>query len=184
MKKLLFLIMLLVLIGLSGCEVAQSNDELQARIDELEERLDANEENFEQEVWDATFDISNEMRNDLIRELREQLELYKQDLEQWEDDIEYMTETWVFDTYRELLEKIEALENENYKITFDLFDDYWLVEIVSREPFGDDGYYYQIKVVGTSEYAYQVSRELFSIGELVLAIEFEDGQVVMIDFNN
>ena len=184
MKKLLVLIILLVLVGLSGCKGAQTNGELQTRIDELEARLDTNEENFEQEVWDATFDISNEMRNDLIRELREQLELYKQDLEQWEDDIEYMTETWVFDTYRELLEKIEALENKNYKITFDMFDDYWLVEIVSREPFGDDGYYYQIRVVGTEDYGYQVSSELFSIGELALAVEFEENYAIMIDFNN
>lgn len=70
------------------------------------------------------------------------------------------------------------------EITFDMFDDYWLVEIVSREPFGDNGYYYQIKVVGTSDYGYQVSNELFSIGELALVIEFEEDKSIMINFNN
>ena len=77
----------------------------------------------------------------------------------------------------------DMLENKS-GITFDMFDNYWLVEIVSREPFGDDGYYYQIKVVGTSDYGYQVSDELFSIGELALVIEFENNKTFMIGFNN
>ena len=83
-----------------------------------------------------------------------------------------------------LEERVKWLENKKSGITFDMFDNYWLVEIVSREPFGDVGYYYQIKVVGTSDYTYQVSYELFSIGELALVIEFENNQTIMIGFNN
>ena len=77
-----------------------------------------------------------------------------------------------------------VIENTDSQLQFDILDDYWLVEIVSREPFGDDGYYYQIRVVGTEDYGYQVSSELFSIGELALAVEVEENYVIMIDFNN
>ena len=77
-----------------------------------------------------------------------------------------------------------VIENTDSQLQFDTLDDYWLVEIVSREPFGDDGYYYQIRVVGTEEYGYQVSYDLLSVGELALAIEFGDNQIIMIDFNN
>ena len=77
-----------------------------------------------------------------------------------------------------------VIENTDSQLQFDTLDDYWLVEIVSRQPFGDEGYYYQIKIVGTQIYGYQVSYDLLSVGEYALAIEFGDNQIIMIDFNN
>ena len=104
----------------------------------------------------------------------------------WEEYIDLLDEIYQGKINEAVLEeRVKQLENsQNENTLIDMSNDYWLVEIVSREPFGDNAYYYQIKIVGTEDYGYQVSSELFSIGELALAVEVEENYVIMIDFNN
>lgn len=123
-------------------------------------------------------------KNEQIKELNREIGEYQAMESFWEDYIDLIGDIYEGKINEAVLEeRVKWLENKS-GITFDMFDNYWLVEIVSREPFGDDGYYYQIKVMGTSDYAYQVSDELFSIGELALVIEFENNKTFMIGFNN
>ena len=123
-------------------------------------------------------------KNEHIKNLNREIGEYQAMESFWEDYIDLMVDIYEGKIREAVLEeRVKWLENKS-GITFDMFDNYWLVEIVSREPFGDEGYYYQIKVVGTSDYGYQVSDELFSIGELALVIEFENNNTIMIDFNN
>lgn len=132
-------------------------------------------------IQSLTIHFRNERIKDLNREIGEDQAMGLL----WEDYIDLMGDIYEGKIREAVLEeRVKWLENEKSGITFGTFDNYWLVEIVSREPFGDDGYYYQIKVVGTSDYTYQVSYELFSIGELALVIEFENNKTFMIGFNN
>jgi len=121
-----------------------------------------------------------------IAELNQTIGEYRINEEWFDDYIELLDEIYQGKINEAVLEeRVKWLENaQNENVPIDIYDDFWLVEIVSREPFGENQYYYQIKVVGTEDYGYQVSSELFSIGELALAVEFEDNYVIMIDFNN
>lgn len=124
-------------------------------------------------------------KNEQIKDLNQEIGEYQAIESFWEDYIDLIETIYEGKINEAVLEeRVKWLENKKSEIAFDMFDNYWLVEIVSREPFGDVGYYYRIKVVGTSDYTYQVSSELFSIGELALVIELEYNQTFMIDFNN
>ena len=121
-----------------------------------------------------------------IAELNQTIGEYRINEEWFEDYIDLLDEIYQGKINEAILEeRVKQLENsQNENVPIDIYDDFWLVEIVSREPFGENQYYYQIKVVGTEDYGYQVSSELFSIGELALAVEVEENYTIMIDFNN
>jgi uncharacterized coiled-coil protein SlyX len=121
-----------------------------------------------------------------IAELNQTIGEYRINEEWFEEYFDLLEEVYKGKINEAVLEeRVKWLENaQNENVPIDIYDDFWLVEIVSREPFGENQYYYQIKVVGTEDYGYQVSSELFSIGELALAVEVEENYAIMIDFNN
>ena len=77
-----------------------------------------------------------------------------------------------------------TLSDEEVIVVLDSMD-YLVVDVVERRTV-ENGYEYIIvehgQTIGVSEWIY--SDELFSVGEMILAIEYVEGSVLLYDFEN